>query len=204
MLLFIIFFCCVWRAGWNIKSCEVCKVGGASLLVSYLCCIALLTSKTCEIQKDRHRSNPSMNWELITGHFKMHFYVFFFFLSHFEALHFSRGMLFQTRASFMFETCTSSWSQQLLEGSCLFIRTRLPWESYMQMEINVGNDKRHLPYISHEAEQVPGQEGSGELNKEPWPPPSTLFIVLHSLPNHRSRYPKGASLTLNICPTLPL
>lgn len=104
----------------------------------------------------------------------------------------------------MFETCTSSWSQQLLEGSSLFIRTRLPCESYMQMEINVGNDKGHLPYIPHEAEQVPGQEGSGELNKEPLPPPSTPFIVLHSLPNHRSRYPKGASLTLNICPILPL
>lgn len=29
----------------------------------------------------------------------------------------------------------------------------------MQMEINVGHDKGHLPLISHEAEQVPGQDG---------------------------------------------
>lgn len=48
------------------------------------------------------------------------------------------------------------------------------------------------------------QGRSGVVKREPWPLPSPPFIVPRSLPNHHSQYPTGASLTLNICPTLPL
>lgn len=70
-----------------LKTCEVWylvyKVCGGSvpgkLNIQYYAPSAtpLLTSKACpEIQEDSYWSNPSMNWELITGHFGMHFYVF--------------------------------------------------------------------------------------------------------------------------------
>lgn len=77
----------VWRTAGNIKTCEVwylvykdcgASIPGKQNIQYYAPTVTpLLTSKACpEIQEDSYWSNPSMNRELITGHFRMHFYVF--------------------------------------------------------------------------------------------------------------------------------
>lgn len=58
-------------------------------------------------------------------------------------------------------------------------------------------------FLSDKAERVPEQVRCGK-RRTPGPPCSCLLIVSPSLPKHHSHSPTGASLTLNICPTLPL
>lgn len=60
-----------------------------------------------------------------------------------------------------------------------------------------------FPFLSDKAERVPEQVRCGK-RRTPGLPCSHLLIVSPSLPKHHSHSPTGASLTLNICPTLPL
>lgn len=125
--------------------------------------------------------------------------------SHFEALlsHLSRGMLFCTRASLMFETHTPPWFRRHLEALSLLILTRLIGNPYSKCKCKLvlGTTKGTFLSFHIKLNRFQGRNRSGVVKGEPWSPP---FIVPHSLPNHHSQYPTGASLTLNICPTLPL
>lgn len=117
--------------------------------------------------------------------------------------HLSRGMLFCTRASLMFETHTPPWFHQHLEALSLLILTRLIGNPYSKCKCKLvlGTTKGTFLSFHIKLNRFQGRNRSGVVKGEPWSPP---FIVPHSLPNHHSQYPTGASLTLNICPTLPL
>lgn len=105
----------------------------------------------------------------------------------------------------MFETHTPPWFHQHFEALSFFVLTRHIGNhcSECKCKLVLGTTKgTFLSFFSDEAEQVPGQVRCSE--RRTLASPSLLFIVPHSLPNHHSQYPTGASLTLNICPTLPL
>lgn len=63
-----------------------------------------------------------MNRELITGHFRMHFYVFSLWSSPLPCF---QGMWFYTRVFLMFENYTPPWLYQHLEALSVRIHTRL-------------------------------------------------------------------------------
>lgn len=160
--------------------------------------IPLLTSKTCpKIQDDSYWSSSSMNQELITGHSRMHFYVSSLWRSPLVCF---QGLPVDTRVFLMFENYTPAVS--------VCIRTRLSGSSPSKRIVNVSlcwmwqrTPSFHFTWswtgFGARSGQVLWKE-KPSLSISPSP-----FIVLDFLPNHHSQYPTGASLTLNICPTLP-
>lgn len=107
----------------------------------------------------------------------------------------------------MFETHTPPPRfHQRVEALSVFILTRHTGNPCFECKCKLvlGTTKGHLSFISDEAEQVPGPDRVRCSERRTLASPPPPFIVPHSLPNHHSQYPTGASLTLNICPTLPL
>lgn len=116
---------------------------------------------------------------------------------HFEALHsqYFSGMLSYAGASLMLKPsllggftsiCGFSFSQLVLGSLAANVNViSLTKGTFLLLQMN----------------RSQGRIRSGVVKGEPWSPP---FIVSFSLPNHHSQYPTGASLTPNICPTLPL